>query len=293
MDCLSWKRSLSILVIGATIGIVLLGWDAASIDARTASIESQVLGILENESGLIGIKAGIAGVSCSSGDKNEQRQDSPRRSDEEELTNRFTSNLLREIDRSGNPKKISIIERGKLEVILKEKELQVTGLTDETASSIGGLAGLDVILLGSCRGDQGPALTAVKAIRVKDGKILGVAMQKNTQIPLVDILTDVRSHSWNTVPLNIEEGGMVTVTLTVERGNAVNVDLMTSAEFDKFKREKKYKDNSSFEAKKTKSYRRSAYLAPGEYLLVISDKALGVASHHTSDIRVTAYLETE
>ena len=281
------------MLLLAGIFVFLLESTSIVAAASSGSLEAQVVTIMYKESAGRDLKAGIMGVGCAPVGNEERISDAQRRSIEENLGNRLTANLIREIERTGNRKRLAIMERERLDVILREKELQVTGLTEQYAASIGGLAGLDVILLGECRGYREPALISVKAIRVKDGEVLGVAGRTGAKKLLANVLTDVRVHSWNAVPVNMADGGTVTVEINVQRGNPVNVDLMSSAEFDKFKREKKHKHNSSFEAKKTMHYHRSAYLSGGEYMLVISDKALGVKSHHSSDVRVTAYLEPE
>ena len=85
------------------------------------------------------------------------------------------ADLMKEIKKRGLFNKVSLIERKRINELLKEKILQTTGLTDQTAVSIGGIAGLDYIILGSLRVSDTEIRAFEKLIRVKDAKILDIA----------------------------------------------------------------------------------------------------------------------
>jgi len=283
----------AILRIAIMVSAVIVVFPGAIVFAANPSLEDQVVKILTVESSRGPVKAGVLEIRYFVVDNGAQITKEELQSFEDGLAEQLNASLIREIDKSGKRGILSIIERDRLDVIFKEKMLQVTGLTEVTAPAIGGLAGLDVILLGTVRGNHDNSTTTIKVIRVKDGEILGMAEHSKSRKKLIDNVTDVHAHSTNGLPLHLAEGGTVTFIVTVEQGNPINISLMTSADYDKFNRDKKHKQLADFEAKKTKRYRRSAYLVEGEYVLVLGDKALGVASHQKSDVRVTAYVEPD
>lgn len=62
--------------------------------------------------------------------------------------------------------------------------------------------------------------------------------------------------------------------------------LIRAAEIENYKARRQYLHIPEYEAKKTKTYKRSGRLAAGGYYLVIEDKTLGILSSSTSDVRV-------
>lgn len=286
-----FNSGISLLVIFFICIVAIVFLHVSDSYGNSSSVESQVVKILKEEALHGPVKAGVVKVRYIT-DHEKRLPDAQLSILEEELTAKFTQSLLQEIKKSGQRDAIALVERDRLDLILKEKQLQATGLTEQTASSIGGLAGLDLILLATARGNA-DAVTSVKVIRVKDGAILGLVDQSSGQMKLIDAVTDVRAHSWNAMPFMLRENGIVTIAVNVERGNSINISLMASSEFEKFKKEKTHREHPEFEARKTKNYNRSAYLVEGEYILVLSDKAHGVTSSKTSDIRINAYLERE
>lgn len=202
---------------------------------------------------------------------------------------RFTGDLIREVTRKGKRDTIAVADRDRLDWILKEKKLQVTGLTEKTASSIGGLAGLDFIMLGSMQYNE-PDSLVVTVIRVRDGAILGVAEER--AIILLDETAPVDAHSSKSLSFMVTKGGVLKVQARVLTGNPLHISLLSSGEFEKYKKHKRHKYHIEFESDKTLQYSRSLYLPEGEYFLVLTDTAFGVASEKRSVVRVRALVDS-
>lgn len=62
--------------------------------------------------------------------------------------------------------------------VIEEKKLQASGLSEKQIASIGGLAGVDVIIVGTIRITEDTASRSAKVLNSKDGEILGIARQE-------------------------------------------------------------------------------------------------------------------
>lgn len=267
-----------------------LGADCAWCCGEPVSVEAETVRILADEARSGKINVGVLNIACEAAEAGVAG--GRLQACGEESKERFTSALIDEVARRGKRSTISIIDRDRMDWILKEKKLQVTGLTEKTASSIGGIAGLDAILLGRMRYGK-PETLVLTAIRVSDAKILGVAEPRTSGTLVLDEMTSVNGHSARSIPLMLKQGGVVCVQIEVLSGNPVHIALFTSAEFEKYKDHKMRKHHAAFESDKTARYRQSLYLAEGEYVLVLKDKSLGGSSETVSSIRVKAAIESD
>lgn len=143
---------------------------------KNESLEAQVAEIIAEEATSGKIKVGILDFTVSAVAErqlSEQELEDIGTQTNEELT----SEVLKIIKEKGLKGKVSLIERERLQGIIEEKKLQTTGLTEKQATSIGGIAGLDVIVIGSIRITEDTASYTAKVMNVKDGEILGIAKQ--------------------------------------------------------------------------------------------------------------------
>lgn len=274
------------LTVVLIVGLICIAIISRNLPAYAASepLESQIAQTLIEESANGKIKVGILDFTISLIGTDKKLSDSEIKDMGTQIAEEYTASLLQKIKDAGKHDVISIIERSRLDEILKEKKLQVTGLTEQTASEIGGIAGLDVIIIGSYRVIGDNWVATAKLVRVKDGEILAVAEQKPNNI--IASVENLKARSWKSLPLNLTNEGNISVTIKVVRGNPVDVFIILSKEIDRFKRGQKIVQFSNFAATKTKYYKRSAYLDKGNYYLILRDRTLGVLSSQSSDIKV-------
>jgi hypothetical protein len=119
-----------------------------------------------------------------------------------------------------------------------------------------------------------------------------VATIVHAPIELRNEVQNLPASSWRGVPLNLPYSGTITVDLTVERGNPLDVFLTPSDQLEGMKAEQwgQVRVFSDFSAFKTKIYKRSAQLKQGSYYLVLRDTSLGILSASSSDVAVKVQL---
>jgi len=125
----------------------------------------------------------------------------------------------------------------------------------------------------------------------KQGTERMISTVVHTPITLIDEIENINASSWKAIPLNLTYSGSLNLSVEVIRGNPVDIVVIHSSEIENYKAGNQFRHFSSFEASKTKSYKRSGGLNEGIYYLVIRDNTLGILSSATSDIKITARLE--
>lgn len=198
---------------------------------------------------------------------------------------------------------ISLIERSRLDEILREKKLQTTGLTDRTATEIGGIAGLDVIVVGSFRQfDNGVTVQMAKVVRVKNGEILGMAKEEFSRAPqlskpvaLIDEVVNLNAHSAKKMPFNLAKPSSLTFLIDVTRGNPVYIDVIPAEELENYKKSlsdiaapASFRHFPELQAMKVKHYKRTVSLPTGSFFLIVRDNTMGILSLPSSDVKVSA-----
>jgi hypothetical protein len=115
---------------------------------------------------------------------------------------------------------------------------------------------------------------------------------ENIIIELKNEVQNLPASSWRAVALSLPYSGTISVDLTVERGNPLDVFLTTPDQLDNMKTGQRNQVTvySDFTASKAKIYKRSGRLRQGNYYLVLRDRSLGVLSASSSDIAVKAQL---
>jgi hypothetical protein len=98
-----------------------------------------------------------------------------------QATESFEAAIFKEVKKRGLREKIFLVERKGLLDILNEQKLSTTGLTEKTAASIGGIAGIDIIIFGSFRMTNTENNAIAKLVRVKDARVLDIATQSIKQ----------------------------------------------------------------------------------------------------------------
>jgi hypothetical protein len=216
-------------------------------------------------------------------------------------TEEFIANLMNKIREAGKRDKISIIDRSRLDDILREKNLPIMAIPERTTSEIGRLAGVDVIISGRLQ-IAGNTITAMtKVVRVKDGKILDIVKQDKQEKPspiahapviILERVEELKIGTYTALPLNVPSGGTLSVTIDVIHGNPIDINVIPRSDLENFKVQKKFNNVSDFMATKIKSYKRSANVENGEdYYLVLRDSSLGIFTAQRSEIKIIVQLE--
>jgi TolB-like protein len=267
--------------------------------AGSETIAGRVADILYEESAQGKIRVVILDFSVSTPPGEEKPSEKESKYLGTRFTEEFTAEVMKKIKDSGKREKISFIDRGRLDDILRERKASATDNTERTPIEIGRLAGVDVIISGRVQAEGGSVIATAKVLRVKDGEILDIVKQDKREkpsttahdsIPLLETVEKLDIGADKVFPLNLPTGGTLNVTVDVLRGNPIDVTVIPGTELENFKKRKEFKKVALFTATKMKSYKRSADLAAGEYYLVVRDSSLGVFSVQRSDIKIQVRL---
>lgn len=288
---------LTAFLIGSS---VLPLFEKPPVYAGSETLEDQVARILIEESSKGKIKVVIFDFSVSSANTEKKLSEGELKDTGARFTEEFIANIINKIKDSGKRDNIAIIDRGRLDDILREKKLPVTDTMERSATDIGGIAGLDVIITGRVTVSRDSLTATAKVVRVKDGEILSIARQDrqgkpttvvHTPITIIDAVEKINIGDWKALPLNLAASGTLDVTISVVHGNPIDVYVMPGPELDNFKNHKEFKDVIDFMVTKTRNYKRSADLSNGDYYLVLRDSSLGIFSTRSSDVKITVQLK--
>lgn len=292
-------KSLTITV-SIILSLVLFVHGTPYAVAGSEAIEDRVAGVLYKEAAQGKIRVVILDFSVSS-------VDTERKMSEKELTDRgtqyteeFIAILLNKIKDAGKRDKISIIDRNKLDDVLRERKSSATDNSERAAIEIGRIAGVDVIIAGRLQ-MAGDSMTAsAKVVRVKDGEILDIVKQDKQEksspivhspITMLETIEKIEIGSYKVFPLDLASGGTLSVNVEVVRGNSIDINVIPGSELENVKGQKKFKNVADFMATKMKSYKRSAHLDKGYYYLVVRDSSLGIFSAQRDEIKIIVQLE--
>jgi curli biogenesis system outer membrane secretion channel CsgG len=216
------------------------------------------------------------------------------------FTEEFTAGIMNKIKDSGKREKIAIIDRSKLDDVLRERKSSAAAGAEPTAIEIGRMAGVDVIITGGLQVAGNSVIATAKVVRVKDGEILDIVKQDKqekpsptvrTQITILNTVENLKIGSYKAIPFNLSSGGSLNVTVDVLRGNPIDVTVIPGSELENYKEKKEFKKVAFFTATKMKGYKRSADLVSGDYYLVVRDGSLGVFSTQSSDVKIMVQLK--
>jgi len=296
------RRPLLSLLIGAAF-VLLSGShplvERSFANANDEAIDDQVAVVLIEEPAQGKIRVVIPDFIVSPANNEKKLPENEMKDLGTRFTEEFIANIISKIKDAGKRDKISIIDRSKLDEILREKKFPTTDITEHNATEIGGAAGLDVIVIGSLRVADKSFIATAKVVRVKDGEILSIAKENRQEKPaapappvtILDTVEKIKLASYKALPLNLTSGGILNVTVNVVHGNPLDIYVLSSSELDNFKNGKTFKNIADFPAAEMKNYKRSAHLGPGDYYLVLRDKSVGIFSARSTEIQITVQLE--
>jgi curli biogenesis system outer membrane secretion channel CsgG len=268
--------------------------------AGNITIEDRLAGILFEESAQGKIRVVILDFSVSSADTERKFSEKELKDRGSQYAEDLTANLVNKINNAGKRDKISIIDRGRLDEILREKNLPITAISEHTATEIGRIAGVDVIIAGRLQVAGNEVTATVKMVRVKDGEILDIVKQDKQEkespvvhapVTILETVEKLKIGSSKVFSLNLPTGGIVNVTVDVLRGNPIDINIIPDSELENFKGDKKFNSVADFTATKMKSYNYSAHLDSGNYYLVLRDSSLGFFSVQSSKIKIMVQLK--
>jgi TolB-like protein len=288
------------MTVSILLSVILFAPDNQFANAGNEAIENQVANILYEESAQRKIKVVILDFSVSTAPGEGKLSEKESRDRGTRFTEEFTAGIMDIIKNSGKREKIAIIDRSKLDDVLRERKSSAPAGTEPTAIDIGRMIGVDVIITGGLKVAGNSVTATAKVIRVKDGEILDIVKQDKqdkpsptarTQITILDTVENLKIGSYKALPLRLSSGGSLNVTVDVLRGNPVDVTVIPGSELENFKEQKKFNKVGYFTATKKKSFNRSADLESGDYYLVVRDSSLGLFSSQSSDIKILVKLE--
>ncbi len=217
------------------------------------------------------------------------------------FTEEFITDLMQKINSAGKQDRVAVIDSSRLNDILREKKLPVvTGADNRSATDLGSLAGVDVIIAGSVQVSGKASATIVKAVRVKDGEIISIIKQGGvvqaergtfSPITVIDEEQKIAIGTWKALPVKLSHSGTLHVTLDVVKGNSIDVVVIAEPELERLKKNEAFTSQPEFTAGKAKRYQRKAAIEKGNYYLVLRDSSVGVFSVSESTVKVTARLE--
>lgn len=111
----------------------------------------------------------------------------------------------------------------------------------------------------------------------------------------VDLKNEVENlpaNSWKAAPIQVPYGGLVTVSMQVQRGNPVELVVTDNKNVEELKsgsRQLSY--FGGFYAVKAMTFQHSDRLNQGTYFVVMRDSSLGILSASTSDISLKVRVE--
>jgi curli biogenesis system outer membrane secretion channel CsgG len=289
-----------IMTVSLIFSAVLFAMGNSYVYAGNEAIEDQVAGILSEESAQGKIKILVLDFSVSTSDTERKLSEKELKDRGIQYTEEFIANLMNKIRDAGKRDKIAIIDRSRLDDILREKKLPITAIPERTASEIGRLAGVDVIIAGRMQMTGNSITVTTKVVRVKDGEILDIVKQDKQEksfpiahapVTILEGIEELKIGSYKALPLNVPSGGTLSVTIDVIHGNPIDINVIPGSELDNFKGRKKFNSVADFTAAKMKSYKRSAHLDSGGYYLVLRDSSLGIFTAQSSKLKIMVQLE--
>jgi curli biogenesis system outer membrane secretion channel CsgG len=278
----------------------LLAAEIPNAATGNKKIEDRVADTLFEESARGKIRVVILDFGVSSSDSAGKLSEKELKDRGAQYTEDLTANLVNKIKEAGKRDTISVIDRGRLDDVMREKNLPITAISERPATEIGRLAGADVIITGRLKVDDRDAITTIKLVRVKDGEILDIVKPDKqekarpvnyTPVTILETVEKLKIGSSKVYPVNLPAAGTVSVTVDVLGGNKIDINMIPASELENFNSQKKYDSVAEFTATKTKSCKRSAHLDSGNYYLVLHDSSLGFFSVQTSEVKIRVQLE--
>ncbi len=288
----------------ATIFSMMTGYSPlagpSQVYAGSEALVDQVVSVLSEESSREKIKVIVLDFRVSFQNADWKPSEDEIKDLSSQYTEEFIADLMKKLNDAGKQSRVSIIDRSKLNEILRGRKPPEAVSAEQTATELGTLAGVDVVMTGSVKitGDASTAM--VKAVRVKDGEIISIVKQENYEKPLrpafapitvIDKKEKIEIGAWKALPVNLTHPGTLHVTVDVVRGNPVDIIVIDGGQREHLEKNEKFTAVSAFTAAGAKHYQREAHIERGDYYLVLRDSSVGIFSTRHSDIKVTVRLE--
>jgi hypothetical protein len=109
----------------------------------------------------------------------------------------------------------------------------------------------------------------------------------HTPITFTNETQNLGAHSWRSVPVQLPYSGTLDITMNVDRGNPLDVYLVTPETLEEMKKTALWRNirgNANFSAVKTTTYHRDSPLDRGTYYFVMRDTSLGIFSASGTDV---------
>jgi hypothetical protein len=108
---------------------------------------------------------------------------------------------------------LNLVERSRLETVLKEQELEISGITNaQNASTIGGVLNVDKIVFGSIASYESEYITYVLSLRLVDVERARIEVADTFKVSLKEDLLEVVARAAESLVMGLEVVGKVTHT---------------------------------------------------------------------------------
>jgi hypothetical protein len=293
------RRTLISLLIAVTVvlsGLLSLRGMSRSY-ADSDGIEDQFSNILIEQSSQGKIGVVVLDFSATGEAREEMSSENELKDAGIQYTKKFIARIAKRIADAGKQGTVTVLDRPKLDDVLREKKMRVVGLNELSLAPIGHVLGLDLLITGNVQVEGDFLSATAKLTRLKDGEVLSLAKErtlKNTVfIPhppmvMIDAREKLKIGAWKIMPLNLTLSGTLNVIMNVVHGNAIDLYVIPASELMNVKSEKAFGSVEQLKALKMKKYNRSAALSMGDYFLVLHDSSLGLFSAESSDIEISA-----
>jgi len=281
---------------------VLVPPGPANVFADSEPIGELVTRILAEESSGEKIKVMVLDFRVAFTNTEKKPSDEELKNISSRLTDEFIADLVEKINGAGKQNKVAIIDSSRLNDILREKKMPATAAENRSATELGTIAGVDVVITGRMEASGKASATIIKAVRVKDGEIISIVKMEQggpvkaghgafEPITVIDKVEKIEIGTWKTLAVNLASSGTLHVIVDVVHGNPIDVVLIADPELERLKKNEPFTSQPEFTAARVKRYQRKAAIEKGNYYLVIRDSSTGVFSVSQSDVKVTVRLE--
>lgn len=294
------RRTLYSLLIAVTIVLLgLLSLRGMSLSyADSEGIEDQFANILIGQSSQGKISVVVLDFSATGEAREETSSENELKDAGIQYTKKFIASIAKRIADAGKQGTVTVLDRPRLDDVLREKKMRVVGLNELSLATIGHVLDLDLLITGNVQVDGDFLLATAKLTRLKDGEVLSFAKERTMKnavfvthppVVMIDAREKLKIGAWKAIPLNLTLSGTLNVVMNVVHGNAVDLYVIPASELMNVKNGKAFSSVEQLKALKMKKYNRSAALSMGDYFLVLHDSSLGLFSAESSDIEISAH----
>jgi curli production assembly/transport component CsgG len=294
------RRTLYSLLIAVTIVLSgLLSFRGISRSyAGSEGIEDQFANILIEQSSQGKIGVVVLDFSATGEAREETSSENELKDAGIQYTKKFIASIVKRIADAGKQGTVTVLDRPRLDDILREKKMRVVGLNELSLAPIGHVLDLDLLITGNVQVEGDFLFATAKLTRLKDGEVLSLAKERTLKnavfkphppVVMIDAREKLKIGAWKAIPLSLTLSGTLNVVMNVVHGNAVDLYVIPASELINVKNEKAFRSVEQLKALKMKKYNRSAALSMGDYFLVLHDSSLGLFSAESSDIEISAH----